>query len=168
MSYLHKSYVDIFSEIFSLREELEAAKAKHQATQADKRAALEAAELTSKATEKEHQLAIVALEKAAKEKEQDYKTKIQQLEKVFDKLQARIEELQSKKREEAASCSSEQVLGLEARLERTEADLAKQRRKETELKGEVATLLADKEKLTASLNKLEKKARFSLVVRIYF
>ena len=55
--------------------------------------------------------------KAFYEKENDYKTKILELEKVFDKLQARIEELQSRRHEEAASRSSREILELEARLE---------------------------------------------------
>jgi cell division protein FtsB len=45
------------------------------------------------------------------------------------------------------------------RLEKTEAQLEKQRRKETELKEELAKLQLEKDKLSSSLSKLEHKVR---------
>merc|ERR1712096_462723 len=98
-------------------------------------------------------------EKEAKEQEAIYKEKMSGLEKVFDTLQNRIDELQSKRKVETEHENKKEVMDLETRLEKVEADkvdvlreknslvcdLAKCKKEVDRLNSEKATLVADLE-----------------------
>merc|ERR1719186_307058 len=107
-------------------------------------------------------------EKEAKEQEAIYKEKMSGLEKVFDSLQKRIDELQTRRKVETEHENKKEVMDLETRLEKLEkekievlrekndlvADLVKCKKEIDKLNSEKAVLVADLE--SEQTKKLEK------------
>merc|ERR1712096_179674 len=117
-------------------------------------------------------------EKEAKEQEAIYKEKMSGLEKVFDSLQKRIDELQTRRKVETEHENKKEVMDLEARLEKLEkkkvevlrekndlvADLVKCKKEIDKLNSEKAVLVADLE--SEQKKKLEKTEDSELFIAL--
>eukprot|EP00092_Neocalanus_flemingeri_P040694 GFUD01044305.1.p1 GENE.GFUD01044305.1~~GFUD01044305.1.p1 ORF type:complete len:1862 (+),score=644.25 GFUD01044305.1:78-5663(+) len=102
--------------------------------------------------------------KEAKEQEAIYKEKMSGLEKVFDTLQQRIDELQSKRKVETEHENKKEVRDLETRLEKLEKEKVKVLREKNDLgadlekcKIEVDKIKSEKVTLVADLKREQEK-----------
>lgn len=105
-------------------------------------------------------------EKEAKEQETMYKEKMSGLEKVFDTLQQRIDELQSKRKVETEHENKKELRELETRLDKLEKEKVKVLREKNDLSADLEKFKKENDKLMAEkvvlksdlMNEQEKKS----------
>ncbi|XP_023331360.1 citron Rho-interacting kinase, partial [Eurytemora carolleeae] len=121
---------EAISEIATLRDQVESGKANEQTLTKE----IGKLNLVLEKKDLDKDKVVNRLKKEFQEKEEDWKNKIKELEKVFETLQAKIDDLQKKRREEVKEKGRKEVLELEEKLEKLEDLVEEKKREEDRLK----------------------------------